>query len=215
MEPNNLPFSQNINVVQLIAAMAMVLTMFGINLDPKTQAAIVSLIVAGSAVITWILHTFINHPANQAKAALMVTNAVASVKNKSPLILAIFMVGVIGLGGCQAVNSLTPLQQLQAVESGFALAEATYDAICSVNSPPSFCTNPSDQANYVKAKAVLEAAFQTAQAAISAANGVDSSSIDGLLAAISQDWTAYNQIVNTVQAKDAARLGIAYHPIPL
>lgn len=132
----------------------------------------------------------------------------------APVILALFLIMPM-LSACANTPSLSPQQTLQAVEVGFALAEGTYDAICSVNAPPSFCTDPADQANYAKAKVALEAAFQTAQAAITASGNLDSGSIDALLQAVAQDWADYNKIVNTVQQKNAARLGVAYHPIPL
>lgn len=143
-----------------------------------------------------------------AKTALPIATKLA------PVLLVLIMAGTT-LSACASAPALTPLQTLQAVEGGFALAEATYDAICSVNAPPSFCTAPGDVAAYAKAKIALEAAFQTAQAAISASGNLDSSSIDALLQAVSADWAAYNQIVNATQAKNAARLGVAYHPIPL
>lgn len=121
-----------------------------------------------------------------------------------------------GLQGCAATGGgLTPQQTLQAVEAGFAMAEATYDAICSVNAPPTFCTDASNQANYAKAKQALEAAFATAQAAITASGNMDSASIDALLNAVAQDWATYNGLVNGVKAKDAARRGVVFVPIPL
>lgn len=143
-----------------------------------------------------------------AKTALPTATKIA------PVILALFLIAPM-LSACANTPALTPQQTLQAVEAGFAIAEATYDAICSVNAPPSFCTDAADQANYAKAKVALEAAFQTAQAAITASGNLDSASIEALLNAVSQDWAAYNQIVNTVQQKNATRLGIVYRPIPL
>lgn len=107
LDQNNgsiLPFNQNINWVQLVAALATLLTMFGITLDPHTQAAIVSLIVAGTVVVTWILHTFINHPANQAKAVAAIDKAVAVAKRTSNLFV-LCLVGLFlasALSGCAA-----------------------------------------------------------------------------------------------------------------
>lgn len=151
---------------------------------------------------------------NASTPSKVAAQAVSVARKVAPLVLVMFCLSLT-LTACASAPTLSPQQTLQAVEGGFALAEATYDAICSVNAPPSFCTNPADVAAYGKAKVALEAAFQTAQAAISASGGLDSASIDALLQAVSQDWAAYNQIVNTVQQKNAARLGVAYHPIPL
>lgn len=151
-------------------------------------------------------------PSNvQVKTMAKVSGPLARV---APLFFVLLFVGA-SLTGCASAPTLTPQQTFQGIEAGFALAEATYDAICSVNSPPTFCTAPGDVAAYAKAKIALEAAFTTAQAAISASGNLDSASIDALLQAVSADWAAYNQIVNATQAKQAARLGIAYHPIPL
>lgn len=157
------------------------------------------------------------HLPDTASVQTKLAAATDQAKKVVPVIaLAFVLLGTSFLQGCAGPSGgLTPQQTLQAVEAGFALAEATYDAICSVNAPPTFCTDAADQANYAKAKVALEAAFQTAHAAITASGNLDSASIEALLSAVSQDWAAYNQIVNTVQQKNAARLRIAYHPIPL
>lgn len=213
--PGTMPMSQNINIVAIVSALLVVGIDFGLPITAQQKVDILVLVGLGApALIAW-LHTMVNHPANQVNAAVLVSKAVASVRKTGPVFLAFFMVALIGLSGCQAIGTLTPLQELQAVESGFALAEATYDAICSVNAPPGYCTDPGAQAAYAKSKIALEAAFQTAQAAIDASSGLNTDTIATLLAAVQADWTAYNQIVNTVQAKDAKRLGVAAHPIPL
>lgn len=47
-----------INWTQAVALAAMILTYFGIDLDPKTQGAILALIVAVTTIGTWVLKTF-------------------------------------------------------------------------------------------------------------------------------------------------------------
>lgn len=98
-------------------------------------------------------------------------------------------------------GTVTPQETLNVVATGFALAEATYDGICTVNSPPAFCAE--NAASYAKAKLAVQAALQTAQAAINVAGGADSGAIEQLLATLSQDWNTFNNIVNTVKAKNA------------
>ena len=75
-----------------------------------------------------------------AKTALPTATKIA------PVILALFLIAPM-LSACANTPALTPQQTLQAVEAGFAIAEATYDAICSVNAPPSFCTERAAQAS--------------------------------------------------------------------
>lgn len=47
-----------INWTQGLAASGMLLTMFGIDLDAKTQADILAGIVGAQAAITWMMRTF-------------------------------------------------------------------------------------------------------------------------------------------------------------
>lgn len=51
-------WASKINWGSGITLLATVLTVFGIDLDADTQAAILALIAAGSAVYTWIMRTF-------------------------------------------------------------------------------------------------------------------------------------------------------------
>ncbi len=57
-----------INWTQFVAFIAMLLTMFGIDLPPETQASILAAIVAGSSVITWVLKTFFTNTVTPASA---------------------------------------------------------------------------------------------------------------------------------------------------
>lgn len=210
----NLPFKANLNWAQLIGIVASILVLLTggkVNLDLATQGDIVMVIQGLVAIYTWIVHTFINHPDNQVKAEVMAKKAVAAVKGAAPMLVAFccMMVVLGSLSACSIIGGMTPQDDLIATEALFATAEATYDAICSVNQPPSFCTDPQSAANYAKAKQVLEAAFQTAQAAINASNGISSASIAQLLAAVQNDWNTFNNIVNTTKAK-AARQGIVF-----
>jgi hypothetical protein len=195
-----------------------------ISVDAAAQLISTALVGMGlrsslaTALVSLLRVQGVELPPNPSQVA--VKKAVAAAAPVARRVAPLFMVCVLAAGmlvGCagNGGGGLTPQQTLQAVEAGFGLAEATYDAICSVNTPPAFCTDPSDQVNYAKAKAALEAAFQTAQAAITASGNLDSASVDQLLQAVSDDWAAYNKIVNAVQAKNARLKGVAYHPIPL
>lgn len=63
-----MPTNQNITVVQAVALAAMIAAMFGLKVPAQTQAEIATAIVSVSAVVTWALHTFVNHPRNIAAA---------------------------------------------------------------------------------------------------------------------------------------------------
>ena len=100
-----LPFFSNVNWTQLVGLLAMLLALFGIDLDPHTQAAIIAAIAALTAVATWVLHTFVNHPNNIAAAQTLVTNAVNAAKKAAPaLTLFAALVLSAGLGGCAALT---------------------------------------------------------------------------------------------------------------
>lgn len=58
--PAAVPVSWNINVVQIVTAGAVIAAAFGLKISPELQAAIVSLLVAAGALVTWYLHTFTN-----------------------------------------------------------------------------------------------------------------------------------------------------------
>ncbi len=47
-----------INWTQAISFVAMMLTTFGIDLDPETQAQILAGIISAQATVTWFLRTF-------------------------------------------------------------------------------------------------------------------------------------------------------------
>lgn len=58
-----------INWTQAIGVLASVLVIFGINLDPATQAAAVAGIQAVAAVVTWIIRTFFTTKLTPSSAA--------------------------------------------------------------------------------------------------------------------------------------------------
>jgi hypothetical protein len=101
---STLPFSSNINWTQLVGLLATLLALFGINLDPHTQAAIVAVIVGATAVATWVLHTFVNHPNNVEAAQSLVADAVNAAKKSAPVLVAFAFVMLTGLGGCAALS---------------------------------------------------------------------------------------------------------------
>ena len=47
-----------INWTQAVSFLAMVLAMFGIDMDEDTRNALLALIVSGQAVVTWVLRTW-------------------------------------------------------------------------------------------------------------------------------------------------------------
>lgn len=56
--PTKSAWLSKINWTQGIAALAMVLTFFGLDLDAKTQAEILAGIVGVQSVVTWLMKTF-------------------------------------------------------------------------------------------------------------------------------------------------------------
>ena len=127
----------------------------------------------------------------------------------APTLLTLFLIGSLVFGSVTACATpgLTPQQSLNLTEAAFALAEASYDGICSVHTPPGFCTDPDNQANYAKAKKALQAAFEAAQAAIDLSGNINSAGIQHLIQAAEDAWAAYNDIVKKTEAK-AMAIGI-------
>ena len=64
-------WASKINWTQAISFLAMMLTMFGIDLDPETQAQILAFIMALSNVLTWIFKTFFSTTITPGSAALV------------------------------------------------------------------------------------------------------------------------------------------------
>ena len=58
-----------INWTQAVAFLAVMFTMFGIDLDAKTQAELVATIAGASQVLTWVLRTFFTSTVTPAVAA--------------------------------------------------------------------------------------------------------------------------------------------------
>lgn len=70
-----MPLNQNINLVQLVGAVATIAAVWGIKLSPAVQESIVTVSVAVVAIVTWYLHTYVNHPRNVARAVAAVRAA--------------------------------------------------------------------------------------------------------------------------------------------
>lgn len=62
-----------INWTQGVAMLAMLLSLFGFDLDAQTQADIMAAIIAVQGVITWVLRTFFNNSVDPSLAGKTVT----------------------------------------------------------------------------------------------------------------------------------------------
>lgn len=51
-------WSSKINITQFVAFASMLVALFGAEVSPEVQASVVSLIVAGQSVVTWVLRTW-------------------------------------------------------------------------------------------------------------------------------------------------------------
>lgn len=58
----NPPVKSKINWTQAVSFIASMLVIFGINLPPETQVAVVALIQAAQSVATWIFRTWFTAP---------------------------------------------------------------------------------------------------------------------------------------------------------
>lgn len=67
--PTKSAWLSKINWTQALAVLAMALAYFGIDLDVKTQAAILAAIIPIQAVITWVLKTFFSNTVTPSAAA--------------------------------------------------------------------------------------------------------------------------------------------------
>jgi uncharacterized membrane protein len=54
------PAFSKINWTQAVAFLAMLLTLFGIDMPDNVKLETVALIQAAQSVLTWVLHTFFN-----------------------------------------------------------------------------------------------------------------------------------------------------------
>lgn len=61
-------WTSKINWTQVVAVLAMILTVFGFSLPPELQAQIVAGIVAVQALVTWVLKTFFTTSVTTASA---------------------------------------------------------------------------------------------------------------------------------------------------
>jgi hypothetical protein len=116
---STLPFSSNVNWAQFVGLAATLLALFGINLDPATQTAVVTAIVSLTAVATWVLHTFVNHPSNVQAAQALVTAAVSAAKKSAPAFAAFAFVAfaATGLGACSTLEDTAATLAADAVGS--------------------------------------------------------------------------------------------------
>lgn len=62
-------WTSKINWTQAIAVLASIATVFGLDVDPETQVAIVAGITGVQAVITWVLRTWFTTAVTEASAA--------------------------------------------------------------------------------------------------------------------------------------------------
>lgn len=51
-------WTSKINITQVLAMLAMLLSVFGLDIDAKTQADILAGIIAVQSVVSWVLRTF-------------------------------------------------------------------------------------------------------------------------------------------------------------
>lgn len=104
---SHVPFSQNINWAQLVGIVAMILvavTGGKVNLTPAQQLELVGAIQTVVSVYTVLIHTFVNHPANQEAAKAAIKSAVSTSKRSAPMILAFVLVASFMLSGCAAAG---------------------------------------------------------------------------------------------------------------
>lgn len=157
----NLPFNQNINVGQAVGLLASILVLVTggkVNLSMADQAVIIAAIQSGAALYTVIVHTFFNHPENQAKAKAMVAKAVDEVKGKSGA-LAVLFVLALTVSGCASLGPYfsNPKNDLQLAETGFSVALNLYENLCASNAGASFCTAANIQEAETLEQAVISA----------------------------------------------------------
>lgn len=157
-------------------------------------------------------------PPNPTQAAVKKAVAAAApmARKVVPVLFVCAMAGaVLSMAACSFFPAQDPKTILEEVQYGEAIAKATYTGICLIPNAPSFCTDPGAMSDYNKAISALDAVIATTAAAIATAGDVNSDTISALLATLQNDWAVYNQIVNTMQARNAALKGLKYTPIPL
>jgi hypothetical protein len=206
------PFRMNINVAQLVAALAMMLAVFGLNVDAATQAAIVSGIMGATAVVTWVLHIFVNHPANKAIVAAAAEKVSAGMRGKAGAFIAVMLLGTFMLGGCASSGGIfdNPQNDLQIAEAGFSTALSLYNSICDANTTITICTAQDLQEAATLEKAITDA-IQAAQVvlALDATTGSvppTQAQIDAAVQSVASAVQNYTNFVNDLQAQKSAAI---------
>lgn len=211
-----LPFSSNVNWTQLVGLLATLLALFGIRLDPATQAAAVTAIVGLTAVATWVLHTFVNHPSNVAAAQTLVADAVNAAKKTAPALAAFALAALAttGLGGCSTLENAAASLAANAVSSTpvpgqaktvFA-AKLTFDFLVeeAQNFVDSGLATSAQKAQIRTAVATADSVVNQAETA--AENG-DNAAVAAALAAMNAQNLSFSQLL--------AKLGIGTAPSAL
>lgn len=203
------PFTHNINLVQLVGTAAVVLTLVTggkYTISIADQSVIVGAIVSACAAITVLLHTFVNHPANVAAALKYGRRVELAVRNGSGrAVVLLLFVGALMLGGCSSFTS-NPQAELNAAQTAFNSALAIYNSVCMTNSTAAFCT-PEDQIMAATLEKGVADAIKLAQLAIKASSGVGSSA--DVVTAVTSAEDAINRFddfVNQLNAQKSAKL---------
>lgn len=219
-----MPFNQNINYIQVVGAIAWLLSLWGIGMPPNIQQDLLVAIPALMGITTFVVHTFINHPANvQILKAKMISAGVnATAINK---VMPVLLAGLL-LASCTTTGTMsspdttggaaTPdqLQQLasftladlqtadaDAVANGDDIAHACYPVL------EAFIQNLPNSNSLTTVKGAFSA-FQKARDFRNATNaGVPTSLIMGC-------GPLYAQVHGDI-LKFLANAGIAASPIPL
>lgn len=203
------PFTNNVNVVQLVGAAAVLLTLatggkYTISL--ADQSVIVGAIVSVCAAATVLLHTFVNHKANVKAALNYARRAELSMrKGGGKVLVFLVMGGMLMLGGCSSFTS-NPQAELNAAQTAFNSALAIYNSICMTNATAAFCS-PEDQLLAATLEKGVADAIKLAQLAIKASSGMGSSA--DVVTAVTSAEDAINRFddfVNQLNAQKSAKL---------
>lgn len=155
----DLPLKQNLNWVALAAAIAGVFAWFFPGIPEVVRSDILTIAFAGVVLAVPLIHTFINHPANQAAAMTLLQSASSAVgktsrnSNVRSVAMLLLLIGIVapGLTACasnplaapaSAATQTDPLQNLanfsivdlqaadaDAVANNDTIAHACYPAL--------------------------------------------------------------------------------------
>lgn len=203
------PFTNNINYVQLVGAFAVALTMFSggkYNITPDQQKVIVGAIVGVVALVTMAMHTFVNHKANVA-AALKYARKVELVARSGVgrAVILLVLVGTL-IAGCASWNASSAQQELATAQTAFNSALAIYNSICMANATAAFCT-PADQAEAALLEKGVADALTLAQVAVKAyASGSTSADFTTAITSAEDAINKFDNFVNQLNAEKSAKL---------